>query len=200
MPRELASLSDTVIDRRAGDDRTAKRLMDQLGQGDPNALEGLYDLYHRLVYSIAYRILKDSGEAEDMVQEVFLKVYRSAGTASSCRINVRRWITVMVYNCSRDRWYYLSFRKFYKCDALETISDSETSYSVDYSDVLAIQERLGAALSLLSEPQRQALHLYFFEGCSLQEIADRLKDSFPNVRNHVYRGLARLRGLITDEQ
>jgi RNA polymerase sigma-70 factor (ECF subfamily) len=200
MTRDLGFTSDPVVDRRAGEDSAAKRLLDQLCQGDPNALAGLFELYHRLVYSIAYRILKDSGEAEDMVQEVFLKVYRSAGSRISGKGNVRGWIVTIVYNCSLDRWRHLSFRKFYKCDTLDTISDSETSYFTDYSELLAIQQRLGTALALLSVPQQETLRLYFSEGYSLHEIADYLKDSFPNVRNHFYRGLARLRRQITNEE
>src|SRR5579863_3964877 len=163
-------------------EETAERLLDQLRKGDPNALAGLYDLYGRLVYSIAYRILRDSGEAEDMVQETFLRVYRSAGTKISGKGNVRRWIVTVVYNCSLDRWRHLSLRKFYKCDTLDTISDSETSYSTDYSELLAIQQRLSSALALLSVPQQETLRLYFSEGYSLNEIAGCLQDSFGNVR------------------
>ena len=180
-------------------EEAAERLFDQLCKGDPNALAGLYDLYGRLVYSIAYRILRDSGEAEDMVQEVFLRVYRSSGTKISGKGNVRRWIVTIVYNCSLDRWRHLSLRKFYKCDPLDTIPDSETSFFTDHSELLANQQRLSSALALLSAPQQETLRLYFFEGYLLREIADRLPDSFGNVRNHFYRGLARLRSLITNE-
>jgi RNA polymerase sigma-70 factor, ECF subfamily len=196
---DLEFTPDSVRDRRTRDDATAERLLDQLCEGDPNALAGLYDLYHRLAYSIAYRILKDSGEAQDMVQEVFLKVYRSAGTRISGKGSVRHWIMTIVYNSSLDRWRYLSLRKFYKSAPLDTISDSETSFSLDHSEILAIQQRLSSALALLSVSQQQTLRLYFSEGYSLQEIADRLSDSWPNVRNHFYRGLARLRRLITNE-
>jgi RNA polymerase sigma-70 factor (ECF subfamily) len=200
MTPDLRFESDPLVDRRSGDDNAAKRLLDRLGQGDPHALAGLYDLYNRLVYSIAYRILKDSGEAEDMVQEVFLKVYRCAGTNFSSKGSVRRWIVTIVYNCSLDRWRHLSLRKFYKCNTLDTISDAETSYVTDYSELLAIQQRLNSALAVLSAPQQETLRLYFSEGYSLHEIADYLQDSFGNVRNHFYRGLARLRRLITDEE
>jgi RNA polymerase sigma-70 factor, ECF subfamily len=189
--------ADPLIQRRAED--AAELLLDQLRQGDQNGLAGLYDLYGRLVYSIAYRILKDSGEAEDMVQEVFLKVYRSVGTKISGKGNVRRWIVTIVYNCSLDRWRHLSLRKFYKSDPLETIPDSETSVSMDYSELLATRQRLSSALALLSAPQQATLRLYFSEGYSLREIADCLQDSFPNVRNHFYRGLAKLRSLIASE-
>src|SRR5580658_1630546 len=164
--------ADPLTPRSAED--VAEELLDQLRRGDQNGLAGLYDLYGRLVYSIAYRILKDPGEAEDMVQEVFLKVYRSAGSRISGKGNVRGWIVTIVYNCSLDRWRHLSFRKFYKCDTLDTISDSETSYFTDYSELLAIQQRLGTALALLSVPQQETLRLYFSEGYSLHEIADYL--------------------------
>jgi RNA polymerase sigma-70 factor, ECF subfamily len=189
--------ADPLIQRKSED--AAEQLLEQLRHGDENGLAGLYDLYGRLVYSIAYRILKDSGEAEDMVQEVFFKVYRSADTKISGKGNVRRWIITIVYNCSLDRWRHLCLRKFYKSDPLETISESETSVSMDYSELLAIQQRLSSALALLSAPQQSTLRLYFSEGYSLREIADRLQDSFPNVRNHFYRGLAKLRSLIANE-
>jgi RNA polymerase sigma-70 factor, ECF subfamily len=199
MTPDLEFTRDSVTDQRARDNATAQRLLDQLREGDADALKGLYDLYHRLVYSIAYRILKDSGEAEDLVQEAFLRVYRSAGTKISGDGNVRRWIITIVYNCSLDRWRHLSLRKFYKSDPIDTIPDSETSHSMDYSEVLAVQQRLGSALELLSAAQQETLRLYFFEGYPLREIAEHSKDSLPNVRNHFYRGLARLRSLITNE-
>jgi len=188
---------DPVMPHKAED--AAERLLDQLRLGDHNGLSGLYDLYWRLVYSIAYRILKDSGEAEDMVQEVFLRVFKGAGTKVSGKGNVRRWIITIVYNCSLDRWRHLSLRKFYKCDPIDTVPDSETSVYMDYSELLAIKQRLSSALALLSAPQQQTLRLYFSEGYSLHEIADSMHDSFGNVRNHFYRGLAKLRSLIANE-
>jgi RNA polymerase sigma-70 factor (ECF subfamily) len=200
MPPDLELTPDSTIDRRGSDDDTANVLLDELREGNPNALAGLYDLYHLLVYSIAYRILKDSAEAEDIVQEVFLKVFRNAGTKISGKSNVRRWIVTIVYNSSLDRWRHLSFRKFYKCDTLDTICESAASYFTDYSELLATKERLSSALAQLSVPQQETLRLYFSEGYSLHEIADRLQDSFPNVRNHFYRGIARLRSLITNEE
>jgi RNA polymerase sigma-70 factor (ECF subfamily) len=198
MPPDLEFTRALTLDRRVTDDGRARRLLEQLRSGDPDALAGLYDLYHRLVYSIAYRILRDSGEAEDMVQEVFLRVYRNASAGTSGKGSVRSWIIAIAYNCSLDRWRHLSFRKFYKCDPLETISDSETSTSIDYSELLAIQQRLRGALAQLSVPQQDTLRLYFSEGYSLKEIAEYLEDPLPNVRNHFYRGLARLRRLIAN--
>jgi RNA polymerase sigma-70 factor, ECF subfamily len=179
-------------------DDAAEHLLDQVRQGDQNALAGLYDLYCRLVYTTAYRILKDSGEAEDMVQEVFWRVYRGVDTKIPGK-SVGRWILSIVYHCSLDRWQHLSLRKFYKSAPLDTIPASESSFSVDYSEILATQQRLSSALALLSVSQQETLRLYFSEGYSLREIAACLEDSFPNVRNHFYRGLARLRSLITNE-
>jgi RNA polymerase sigma-70 factor (ECF subfamily) len=184
---------------RSSAEGAAEHLHNQLCQGDRDALAGLFDLYNGMVYSIAYRILKDAGEAEDIVQEVFLKVYRSVGTSQSCKGEVRKWIVGIAYNCSLDRWRHLSLRKFYKCDPLDTIPASETSVIMDYCELLATQQSLTAAMALLTDPQKETLRLYFFEGYPLREIAALLPDSFGNVRNHFYRGLARLRSLIVHQ-
>src|ERR1700733_9185609 len=118
-------------DPQESGDARANQLLDRLLEGDLSALSALYRLYGRLVYTIAFRILKDPGEAEDLVQEVFLKVYQSSEANASGVVQVRSWIIAITYNTSLDRWRHLSSRKFYKSDPLDTIASAETSTRLD---------------------------------------------------------------------
>lgn len=196
MTLRLAEQKDQSAQRRAEDDEKAERLLGQMLAGDENALAALYDQYCRLVYSIALGILKDSGEAEDMVQDVFLTVYRSANTKIAGKGTVRGWIVSISYNSSLNRWYHLRSRRFFKQESLDTIAGRKLSIFPDHVALLELKQRLGPALALLSPAQQETLRLYFYEGCVLREIAERMKEPFPNIRNHFYRGLAKMRSAI----
>jgi RNA polymerase sigma-70 factor (ECF subfamily) len=195
----LAELRDQFAHRRAEDDAKAERLLGEMLAGDENALGMLYDQYCRLVYSIALGILKDPGEAEDMVQDVFLTVYRSANTKISGKGTVRGWIVSISYHSSLNRWYHLRSRRFFKQESLDTIAGRKLSIFPDHIALLELKELLGSAISVLSPAQQETLRMYFYEGYLLREIADRMKEPYPNIRNHFYRGLAKMRTAIRNQ-
>ena len=196
MTLRLAEQRDLSAQRRAEDDKKAERLLGRMLAGDEDALGALYDQYCRLVYSIALGILKDSGEAEDMVQDVFLTVYRSAKTKIAGKGTVRGWIVSISYNSSLNRWYHLRSRKFFKQEPLDTIAGPKLSIFPDHVVLLELKQLLGSAFAVLSPAQQETLRLYFYEGYLLREIAERMKEPFPNIRNHFYRGLAKMRSAM----
>ena len=196
MTLRLAEQTDQAAQRRVEDDQKAERLLGQVLAGDENALGALYDQYCRLVYHIALGILKDPGEAEDMVQDVFLTVYRSANTKIVGKGTVRGWIVSISYNSSLNRWYHLRSRNFFSKESLDTIAGRKLSISPDHVVLLELKQLLGSAFAVLSPAQQETLRLYFYEGYLLREIAERMKEPFPNIRNHFYRGLAKMRSAI----
>lgn len=196
MTLRLAEQRDLSAQRRAEDDQRAEHLLGRMLAGDEDALGALYDQYCRLVYSIALGILKDSGEAEDMVQDVFLTVYRSANTKITGKGTVRGWIVSISYNSSLNRWYHLRSRKFFKQEPLDTIAGPKLSIFPDHVVLLELKQLLGSAFAVLSPAQQETLRLYFYEGYLLREIAERMKEPFPNIRNHFYRGLAKMRSAM----
>src|SRR5207247_5951270 len=90
-----------------------EELMDQLRQGHQDALAVLFDRHYRLVFSVALRILHDHGEAEDLMQEVFLEIYRKVENYDPDKGNAKTWILQYAYHRSLNRQKYLSVRNFY---------------------------------------------------------------------------------------
>jgi RNA polymerase sigma-70 factor, ECF subfamily len=175
-----------------------EELMVRLCQGDRDALSILFRRYARLVRGIAFRILQDQAEADDLSQDLFLFVYRKAGRFDGSKCAARSWIVQMTYHRALDRRRYLHSRHFYTRVDLEEVTELS-------DDALEGVEKSNAASSLvgkptsqgllgaLSEDQRNTLSLHFVEGYTFAEIAIKLDQSLGNIRNHYYRGLEKLR-------
>jgi RNA polymerase sigma-70 factor, ECF subfamily len=182
---ELASLPD-------------EELMLSLREGHHDALAVLFDRYHRLVFSVACRILHDSAEAEDLMQSVFLEIFRSAAQFDASRGTTKGWILQYAYHRAFNRKKYLSLR----------------NGQGDSGDLQAIEWRLASqphtistlecgpmvreALALLSKPQRRTLELVFYEGLTMHEAAERTGESFDSIRHQYYRGLEKLRSILCE--
>lgn len=169
----------------------------RLREGDEEGLNHLFGRYARLLRSIAARILQDSAEAEDLVQDLFLFIQRKAGTFDSSRGSARSWIVQMAYQRAIERRRYLAARHFYAQAALQSEVESVVSKPTiedDYSpETVFGRNGLQKVFAELSEDQRETLRLYFFEGYSLAEVSRKLGQSVGNVRHHYYRALNKLR-------
>jgi RNA polymerase sigma-70 factor, ECF subfamily len=171
-------------------------VMERLRKGDPDALPVLFDRFYRLVLRIASRILRDPGEAEDVMQEVFLEIFNRAAQFDSAKGSAKTWILQYAYHRSLSRRQYLALRNFYDRRQVGEREISE-SCSPDLSwRGLTVQEWrrvIEQGLATLNEKQRKTLELACFQGLLLSEIAERTKESLPNVRHYYYRGLEGLR-------
>ncbi|MGH9755977.1 MAG: RNA polymerase sigma factor [Blastocatellia bacterium] len=177
-------------------------LMERLKQGDQDALGPLFDRYYRLVLSVALRILRDPGEAEDLMQEVFLEIYRKAGAFDPRKGSAKAWLLQYAYHRSLSRRQYLNVRRYYDQREITELEAAEPCYSLNGGDGLTDQERarvINQGLATLNEKQRRTLELACFQGLLLSEIAERMKESLPNVRHHYYRGLKKLRAFLRDQ-
>lgn len=173
---------------------TDEQVMEHLKSGHGDALAVLFDRYHRLVLSTALRMLRDAGEAEDLMQTVFFEIYRAAGHFDPRKGAVRVWILQYAYHRSLNRRQYLSARGFYEAKESrapeeQLLSASECNGLNCYESARLVREGLAA----LTKRQRKTLELAFFEGLSMTEIANRLNESVGNVRHHYYRGMEKLR-------
>jgi RNA polymerase sigma-70 factor (ECF subfamily) len=147
--------------------------------------------------SVAARILKDSAEAEDLVQDLFLFIQRKCGIFDSTKSSARSWIGQMAYHRAIERRRYLATRQFYIHAEVESrghqVVGNPTTES-DYSaETVFGRNGLEKVLADLSDDQRETLRLHFFEGYTLAEISEKLSQPRGNVRHHYYRGLDRLR-------
>jgi RNA polymerase sigma-70 factor (ECF subfamily) len=167
---------------------TDEDLLQQLQSGVADALAVLFDRHYRLVFSIAHRILRDSGEAEDLMQEVFLEVYRDADKFDPARGSAKNWILRFAKHRSLNRWKYLKLRGHY--DEHSAYEPSDPSHAPSLADW---QSSIRRSLDQLSENERRVIERVCFEGLVLKEVADQTGEALPNVRNYYYRGLKKLR-------
>jgi RNA polymerase sigma-70 factor (ECF subfamily) len=184
-PGELARLPDEAV-------------MAHLQAGHADGLAVLFDRYHRLVLSIAMKILRDVGEAEDLMQSVFLEIYKCAAQFDAAKGTTKVWILQYAYHRGMNRRKHLNVRHFYNnsdiADAHNDLLVGEMFSFADQETKRLVKEALGT----LNDAQSRVLRLAYFEGLSLKEIADRTGDSVGNVRHHYYRGLTRLRAVVTE--
>lgn len=174
-------------------------LMAHLQAGHADVLAIIFDRYYRLVLSVAMKILRDVGEAEDLMQNVFLEIFKSAVQFDASRGTLKVWILQYAYHRAMSRRQHLSIRNFYSNVDIAGLDRDLTSAEVTHFNDQEIRQLVTQGLDSLSEIQCRVLKLAYFEGLSLREIADRTHDTFGNVRHHYYRGLKKLRELVTSE-
>jgi RNA polymerase sigma-70 factor (ECF subfamily) len=173
-------------------------LIARVQAGDETALGVLFDRYSRLVVSIGSRILRDPGEAQELVQDVFLRVYRKCHLFDPGKGSFRAWLIQIASRRAFDRREYLNLHRFYDDRNLDDFVDViQSACDVEYQTAIAQGEAtLRKAFEQLNEKQRTTLELYFFEGYTLREISERLNESLGNARHDYYRALERLRTSI----
>ena len=168
-------------------------LIEQVKTGGTEALSILFRRYARLVRAIAYKILRDESEADDTLQEVFLFLHRKSFLFDSAKNSARSWMVQVTYHRAIDRRRYLQSRHFYAQVGLEDVPRELVEIGYKTAIEGLEHERLSNLLHSLSENQRQTLHLFFFEGLTLHEIALKLGQTRGNVKNHYFRGIDKLR-------
>jgi RNA polymerase sigma-70 factor, ECF subfamily len=175
-------------------------LMAHLQAGHGDALAVLYDRYHRLVISVALRILRDTGEAEDVMQAVFLEIYNVAAQFNPALGTTKAWIMRYAQHRSINRKQYLNSRSFYdRTQSSDLVSGERSEPSFGPSLALPeIRNLVAQGLKTLNEPQRRTLEMAYFEGMTFREIAAKTGETLVNVRHHYYRGLTRLRAFVLE--
>jgi len=168
-------------------------LVERLQRRDPQALADLYDRYGRLVYASILRIVKDTGIAEDLVQETFLRVWNRVHGFDAQKGSIGPWLLAVARNRAID---YLRSAGGRERNALEF---EETDHPALYNDMegdilLADKARqVKAAIDKLSPNQRQVIELAYFEGLSQTEMAERMGQPLGTVKTWARSALKHLR-------
>jgi RNA polymerase sigma-70 factor (ECF subfamily) len=198
----LAGVSTEPADQPNPAEIPDEILLVQVCEGNHGALALLFRRYARMVCAVASRILRDAAEAEDLLQEVFLFIFRKADLFDPARGSARSWIVQVTYHRAIDRRRHLISQRFYASAELDEafLSFEESATSTAFYE-RTIEGTLGADMlrrieEALSVDQRKTLQLYFFEGHTFEQIADGLGQTVGNVRNHYYRALERIRKLV----
>ena len=170
-------------------------LITEMRTGNADALGVLFKRYYRLVFDVARRILRDRGEAEDLMQDVFIEVYRKAELYDSNRGSVKTWLLQYAYHRSFNRRKYLAHRSFYNASPAAALVDLEMAGKGSREDITIQQwqEIVQAGMRELNEKERKIIEAIAFEGLTVREASERMRESYINGRNYYYRGLKKLR-------
>ncbi len=171
---------------------TDEELMQFLSSGRHDALTVLFDRYHHLVFSIALRIVRDPGEAEEVVQTVFLDIFRTVASFDARKGMLKGWLLQFAYHGALHRKRHLVANHFYRWEEFEAAIESGASLPLpgELPEVTRLAEEM---LGNLKPRQRAVMELTYYEGLTAEEIGDRLGESVHAVRHDLYRALAALR-------
>lgn len=178
---------------------TDEQLMIHLKNGCNDALAVLFTRYNRLVLSIALRIVRDPGEAEDVMQAVFLEIFRAVGQFDPAKGTTKVWLLQYAYHRAFNRRQYLSARNFYNEDLGDVLRENlaERVTAIGNFEAPELKLLIKQGLKSLSKPQRHVIELSNYDGLSMKEIAEKTGESLSNVRHHYYRGLEKLHNFIS---
>jgi RNA polymerase sigma-70 factor (ECF subfamily) len=181
-------------------------LLEQVREGAKEALGVLFRRHAHSIRNVAYRILRNEAEADDLVQEVFLFIFRKATLFDIEGGAARSWIFQVAYHRAFDRRRYLTSRHFYSTKELDDTAFRLADHRQEpLFHELSMEGIFGKELTArfnarLTAEQRETIQLFFFEGYALKEIAELTGRSLVNVRNHYYRGLERFRKYVLPEK
>lgn len=167
--------------------------------GNDDAFAAIVDRYQRLVFSIAVRIVRDEAEAEDVVQTVFLDIFKQVGKFDPSRGILKVWVMQYAYSRSMNYRHRLEQRQFYSSVELSELKPSDVATRSGGRNALSSGEAarlMEQALAQLNERQREVVELIYFEGLKFAEAVEKTGESMPQVRHNYYRGLTKIRDFI----
>jgi len=162
--------------------------------GDRDCLAALYDRYAPALLAIGRRILGDRREAEDLLHDVFIEVWRQAGDYDESRGSVRAWLLMRMRSRALDRRKSAAISKRADLPAPDAVADAH-----DNGEDPALgpdRQAVRRALAQLPAEQRQVLELGYFEGLSSSEIAERVRAPIGTVKSRVAAALSKLRAAV----
>ena len=168
-------------------------LISLVADSDAQAFALLYDRHSRAAYSLAFRLMNGRQPAEDLVQEAFIKVWRSAGGYRAGRGSVRTWIFSIVRNRAIDQFRSAASRRRTRDEVEASAPTSEPSEAFTETWRNTQQEQVREVLKTLPQKQLRILELAYFSGYTHVEIAERLSLPLGTVKGRMRLGLEKLR-------
>lgn len=177
----------------ASDTSTDWSLLARIGQKDQEALSALYDRYCGLVFSEAKRILRDTGAAEEILQDLFYQVWRTSDRFDPARGSLAGWLLVAARNRAISK-----LRR--KSTATEELHESSVSLTVDVESHAAqnlLVDKIRKIMKSLPENQRQVLESAYFEGMSHTEIAQKTGEPLGTVKTRIRSAMEALKKVLS---
>ena len=195
----MAKSQESLQSRPSND--TWVNWVSQIVQEDESALARLYDASSPLVYGLALRILGDAGAAEEVTLDVYLQVWKQANRFDPVRGRVSTWLMTMARSRAIDKLRGKA-QELSQAETLEAVAEtrSENPDPEQSAAVAQQQAEVRKALSTLSEEQRHAIELAFFNGLSQNEIAMKLNEPLGTIKTRIRNGMLKLRELLQPYQ
>lgn len=188
---QVRSMSRELGMSHAPDPAVAQMDADLLGrvqQGDEQAMTALFDRYSRIVYSVALRVLRDPASAEDVMQEIFLQIWRTPAKFIATRGSLGGWLSVVTRNRSIDR-----LRRRRPTEQVEEMQLASPGNLANEAERNIMMEKARVVILQLPTEQRKTLELAFFEGLTHSEIAEKTGDPLGTVKTRIRSALLTLR-------
>jgi RNA polymerase sigma factor (sigma-70 family) len=184
MSRDLVHLSDEA-------------LVALVARGEEDALAALYDRFGRTAYGLALRVVRDAELAEDVVQEAFLSLWRTAGRFVPERARAGTWLLTLVHRRAVD---LVRREERRRAEPIESAPEAADAAAEEAPWLRLERERVRAALASLPDAQREAIELAYYGGFTQAELADRLGQPLGTIKSRMFAGLARLGELLRDTE
>jgi RNA polymerase sigma-70 factor (ECF subfamily) len=167
------------------DDATLLALVQR---GDEHAMASLFDRYSKVVYSVALRVLRDPASAEDVLQEIFMQIWRNPDAFIATRGSLGGWLAVVSRNRSID-----ALRRKRPTEQVDGIALASTYNLAEESERNIMIEKARSVIHLLPQEQRKTLEMAFFDGLTHSEIAEMTGDPLGTVKTRIRTALLSLR-------
>jgi RNA polymerase sigma-70 factor (ECF subfamily) len=163
-------------------------LLERVKAKDQKAMGDIFDRYGGVVYSVALRVLKDPGQAEDVMQEIFFQVWKNPNAFVQGRGSLGAWLVVVARNRAID-----SLRRRKPTDSMDDVILTSNTHLASEIERNMMMEKVRVVLKSLPPEQQKSLNLAFFEGLSHSEIAAKTGDPLGTVKTRIRLALISLR-------
>ncbi len=166
-------------------------LVTAIRSGDEGAMAALYDRFSSIVYAVALRVLQDTATAEDVLQDIFMQLWRNPAAFDISRGNMASWLAVIARNRAID-----ALRRRRPQEDIQDVIVSVEPDMASEAERSRVMEKVRGALQAMPSPQRSALEMAYFEGLTHTEIAQKTGDPLGIVKTRIRTGLLLLRKVL----
>lgn len=167
-------------------------LLSLVQKGDEQAMASIFDRYSKVVYSVALRVLRDPAAAEDVLQEIFLQIWRNPDGFIATRGSLGGWLAVVSRNRSID-----ALRRKRPTNSVDDIALASNYNLADEAERNNMMDKARTIIHLLPVEQRKTLEMAFFDGLTHSEIAEMTGDPLGTVKTRIRSALMTLRKVMT---
>jgi len=163
-------------------------LVTAIRSADQGAMAALYDRYSSIVYSVGLRVLQDASAAEDVLQDIFMQLWRNPGAFDASRGNLAAWLAVITRHRAID-----ALRRRRHENDIENVVVAVDPDLASETDRSRTMDKVRGALQTMPALQRSALEMAYFEGLTHSEIAERTGEPLGTIKTRIRTGLLSLR-------